>query len=141
MKRKIGLIATARTKGHERSRASLLYESPLFRKTIAYASHHYDASYLFSAKHNLLHPDDYIDPYDVSIRTFSKKQRQYWATTVIEQLSNYESPDNVTIYLHGGTIYRDVLEPLLVAYGFNYHVPLKGLGIGAQLAWLNKQSV
>ena len=138
---KVGLLATARKKSTKSAPVTEFYQSPLFQKTLQYASNHYDRMYFYNAKDGLLLPDDIMDPYDVSIKTFTHYQREEWAQKVIEQFYQYEPSTNITVCLHGGSVYRKHLEPQLKNYDYHYEVPLKGLGIGEQLSWYQKNSV
>lgn len=139
MKRKIGLLATGRKKLGHPAPVLEFYTSPLFQKSVQYAKEHYDAFYFYNAKDGLLLPDQTLEPYDLSIKTFSIMEKKVWARKVIDKFQQYESPDQIEVYLHGGKVYRDHLEPQLEQNGYEYHIPMKGLGIGQQLAWFDEQ--
>lgn len=139
MKRIVGLLATGRKKIDHAAPVLDFYTSPLFQKTVHYAQKNYTQIYFFNAKDGLLLPNQTLEPYDLSIKLFSIKERKDWAQKVISDLSEYESPDSTIISLHGGKVYRDHLEPQLQKRGYDYEVPLEGLGIGQQLAWLDYQ--
>ncbi len=141
MTEKVGLLATARKKSTKSAPVTEFYQSPLFQKTLEYALHHYDRMYFYNAKDGLLLPDDIMDPYDLSIKTLTHHQREEWAQKLITQFREQESPSRITVYLHGGSVYRKHIEPQLQQYEYNYEVPLKGLGIGEQLNWYQKNSV
>lgn len=108
-----------------------LYQSQLFRKARAWAERHGDHWFILSAKHGVVAPDDQIDAYDLALNSTSRGYRLEWADRVTTQL-------------------RDVAKGrVAVLAGANYcqvwlehfqHVerPLKGLGIGKQLAWLTQ---
>ncbi|HET7522324.1 MAG TPA: hypothetical protein VFJ73_03260 [Bacillales bacterium] len=136
---KIGLLATARKKLSHPAPVTEFYNSPLFRKSVQYAMAYYERVYFYNAKDGLLLPEQIMQPYDVSIKTFSASEKRQWAKMVIKGLQQYEHPDDVTIYLHGGYVYRKFLEPELRKSGYTYVVPLKGLGIGKQLAWYDRR--
>ncbi|RYL93749.1 hypothetical protein EWI07_06165 [Sporolactobacillus sp. THM7-4] len=135
MSEKIGLLATARTKAPYEAPVIDFYRSPLFIKSVQYAKQTYDRFYFYNAKDGLLLPDRIMQPYDVSIRTFSREQRVCWGKKVIEELAGYEMLSRVSLCLHGGKIYRDYLEPELIRRGISFTVPLKGLSIGRQMHW------
>ncbi|WP_257351557.1 DUF6884 domain-containing protein [Pseudalkalibacillus decolorationis] len=139
MKHKIGLLATGRKKLDHSAPVIEFYTSPLFQKSVQYAQKQYDRFYFYNAKDGLLLPGDKLEPYDLSIKTFSIMEKKVWARKVIEVFKKYESPDKVNVYLHGGKVYRDHLEPQLEQKGYHYEIPMKGLGIGQQLAWFDKQ--
>ncbi|MCM3718003.1 DUF6884 domain-containing protein [Fictibacillus phosphorivorans] len=139
MKRKIGLLATARKKATTPSAAIDLYISPLFVKSVHYAQKHYDDFYFYSAKEGLLTKDQKIDPYNVSIKNFSTSEKREWATNVINVLKQHVEPSQCKIFLHGGWVYREYLQPALEKAGFEYEVPLEGYSIGKQLKWYDEQ--
>lgn len=138
MDKKIGLLATARKKSRTAEPVITFYQSPLFRKSVQYALKQYEHIYFYNAKDGLLMPEQIMEPYDVSIKTFSLPEKKRWAHDVIQTLNKYESPGKAKIFLHGGLVYRKFLEPELKNFGFAYVVPLKGLGIGEQLVWYDK---
>lgn len=139
MKEKVGLMATARKKSDIPQPVVDFYKSPLFKKSLSYARMHYDRFYFYNAKDGFLLPNQIMEPYDVSIKTFSAREKRNWAKKVITGLAQYESPENAVIYLHGGFVYRKYLQPELQKHGFEFIVPLKGMGIGEQLAWYDQQ--
>ncbi|MFD2618004.1 DUF6884 domain-containing protein [Terrilactibacillus laevilacticus] len=139
MKKKVALMATARKKSKETAPVIEFYQSPLFKKSVQYALENYDTLYFYNAKDGLLLPDTVMAPYDVSIRTFSNQQRRKWGEKVVKAFCQYEKPDQIQLYLHGGNIYRKYLEPVLHERGFTFEIPLKGLGIGQQLKWYDKK--
>ncbi|WNB93083.1 DUF6884 domain-containing protein [Bacillus sp. NEB1478] len=140
MKRKIGLLATARKKALKPSAAIDLYISPLFIKSVQYAQSHYDDFYFYSAKEGLLKKDQHIEPYNVSIKNFSPSEKREWAEKVILELLEHVKPEQSIIYLHGGWVYREHLQPSLEKAGFQYEVPLEGYSIGNQLKWYDEQN-
>ncbi|MDM5315496.1 hypothetical protein QUF49_05770 [Fictibacillus sp. b24] len=140
MKRKIGLLATARKKASNPSAAIDLYISPLFVKSVQYAQQHYDDFYFFSAKEGLLTKDQYIEPYNVSIKNFSTSKKREWAHKVIQDLEKNNKPSQCKIYIHGGWVYREFLQPELERAGFQFEVPLEGYSIGNQLKWYDEQN-
>jgi hypothetical protein len=139
MKRKIGLLATARKKASTPSTAIDLYISPLFVKSVQYAQNQYDDFYFYSAKEGLLTKDQYIEPYNVSIKNFSTSEKREWADQVIASLEQHVKPSQCRIFIHGGWVYREYLQPALEKAGFEFEVPLEGYSIGNQLKWYDEQ--
>ncbi|MFC4618309.1 DUF6884 domain-containing protein [Camelliibacillus cellulosilyticus] len=135
----VGLFATARKKADHPAKVVDFYISPLFIKSVEYARLYYDRYYFYNAKDGLLLPDDFMTPYDVSIRTFSQSEKQAWAARVVEAFARYEKPGPIELFLHGGSVYRKYLEPALTAYGFTFTVPLEGMSIGKQLKWYQEK--
>jgi hypothetical protein len=85
--------------------------------------------FILSAKHGLLHPDQVIEPYDLTLKAMSRAEQQGWALRVLVTLDHLEIRE-ASFYLHAGVEYRRFLEPFL-----HCAVPLRGLGIGEQLGW------
>ncbi|WP_070120569.1 DUF6884 domain-containing protein [Bacillus marinisedimentorum] len=133
--KRVGLLATARKKQNRPAPVHSFYTSTLFQKSIAYAAQYYDTLYFYNAKDGLLFPDTIMQPYDVSIRSLSSGQKLEWADRIVKQLSRHEPAGECSVFLHGGKVYRDYLEPALQKAGFSFEVPLQGLGIGRQLSW------
>jgi hypothetical protein len=136
---KVGILATSRKKVSHPAPVIEFYHSPLFTQSVEYAKRNYDRFYFYNTKDGLLLPDDIMYPSDVSIKTLSVSQKQEWANQIVTTLMNYELPESISIYLHGGTIYREFLEPALINKGFSFCVPLKGYSIGTQLKWYKEQ--
>ena len=71
-----------------------------------------------------------------------------WGTRLIEELwepfnlkesDDFLKPSELTIEIHAGADYCHPLAEILTAVGIKVELPLKGLGIGEQLAWYGKQ--
>jgi hypothetical protein len=65
----VGLVGRASQKLQRPAPARELYVSQLFKKASAYAERTCDRWYILSAKHDLVHPDEVIEPYDVRLGT------------------------------------------------------------------------
>lgn len=87
--------------------------------------------YILSAKHGLLLPWQVVEPYDQTLGANAAE----WADGVAASLSRLESPGEVLLL--AGARYAGPLGPRLERAGFSPRTPLRGLGIGRQLAWLN----
>lgn len=129
------LIACAKNKITEATQAKHLYNSPLFRLNYAFAEMlKPNAIHILSAKHGLLNPDTWTEPYDQTLNKMSNDELKFWARNVLQQIfSLYDIHDTRFIFL-AGEKYRKHLECLLPFCV----VPLKGKGIGEQLQWLKE---
>ena len=78
----VGLVACAATKAATHQPARLLYRSNLFRAASGYAARTYDHWFILSARHYLVHPDEDLDPYDQTLKTMRKDDREHWARLV-----------------------------------------------------------
>lgn len=128
------LVACVAQKAPQRTRAADLYRSDWFRKARAYVETEDGRWFILSAEHGLLRPTARIDPYETCLATIGARGRAEWGQRVAAQLDKalgrrFAGP---LIFL-AGRHYRD---PLLAYAGDRARVPMEGLGIGQQKAWL-----
>lgn len=131
---KIGLISCTKRKRQHPCKAKEMYRlSVLFRKAWNYAETHYDKTFILSAKYGLLDPENIIESYNETLNNMKKIDRIRWTSKVYDQLKPLLKEGDV-VYFHAGKKYR---EPLAIWLGnlCKVKIPLKGLGIGQQLAW------
>lgn len=131
------LIACTSRKGLYPAAAEFIYKSPLFTAGRSYAEKRADRWFILSAKYGLLSPSDEIAPYDESLHRVDDVGRERWALKVNEQLKLRVGVKSNFIFL-AGAAYRSRLEPLLLAQGHTTAAPMSSLGIGSQVAWLQK---
>ena len=134
----VGLVACGAGKRAEPAEARILYTSPLFTKSMEYVEKRCNKWYILSAKHGLLNPDQVIAPYEKSLNTKSRAEREGWAAKVWRDLEKWLVPDDEVIML-AGKKYREFLAPRINNHGCQIKVPMEGLGIGRQLQWLADQ--
>jgi hypothetical protein len=92
-----------------------------------------------SAKYGLLTPETVIQPYDITLaKGMSKADREEWAHEVCCDLLKVTTSDDKLVFL-AGQKYREQLIICLPAQAYTVEVPMAGLGIGEQLAWLKRQ--
>jgi hypothetical protein len=134
----IGLVACSRRKARHPAPACELYVSPLFRAARAYAERQYGPGrwLILSALHGLVDPDTILDPYDLSLRQLSAREREAWGNRVAVGLRD-RFPAGMLLWFHAGVLYRDAIAPV-VAHQVRF--PLAGLGIGEQLAWYRRHA-
>jgi hypothetical protein len=129
----VGLVGCAAQKLQRPAPARDLYVSQLFKKASAYAEKTCDRWYILSAKHGLVHPDTVLEPYDLRLGGPVSPLIQGWANGVRKQLATeLEGVENVTLVALAGEQYRTVLRDI----PWPSEIPMRGLGIGQQLAWL-----
>ena len=112
-----------------------LYTSPWFCKARTYADRTSQPWFVLSAKYGLVHPDEMIAPYDLTLNTMPVADRRRWARGVLTQLEPYLDGIGSVMFL-AGRRYREYLEPSLRSRGLVVSIPMEGLGIGEQLRWL-----
>ncbi|MDQ1538712.1 MAG: hypothetical protein QOE58_3105 [Actinomycetota bacterium] len=130
------LLGCVKGKASAPQKAKDLYLSDLFDKRRGYADQRGLPWFVLSAEHGLLRQDDWVAPYDLSLKAESASYRRAWGAWVIERLRR-ELGDVAGIHLevHAGDAYAEALmEPALEA-GATVTSPLKGLRQGQQLAW------
>ena len=134
----IYLVSCVMQKGEKPGPAEDLYISDWFRKARSYVKGQMkplDCWYILSAKYHLVEPGRVISPYNETLNTMRKPDRLRWTACVLSQLllvANAGDP----IIMVAGRSYRDGLESALRTRGFTVDVPMLGLGIGEQKAWL-----
>lgn len=131
------LVACTSRKSAYPSPAEFVYRSPLFSAARNYAESRCGQWFILSAKYELLSPHDTIEPYNKTLLTMAESERRTWAASVHSAIrQRVQNPCRV-IFL-SGLAYRQYLAPLLEADGFETAAPLSSLGIGSQVAWLQR---
>lgn len=133
------LIGCGKSKRREASTAGELYTGGLFAARREYAERCTEHWYILSAKFGVIHPSVVVSPYDCTIRQKPQIDQVAWCAGVISQICDL-LPDNCRprdckIEVHAGEDYADPLVTVLCNFGFRAEWPVRGLGIGEQLAW------
>ena len=115
-----------------------LYCSDWFLKARAYVEAQSHPWFILSAKHGLLEPDHVIAPYNETLNQMTSAGRRAWATRVADELRHAIHCGDEVIFLAGET-YREYLAPMIRDLGCTTDIPMKGLGIGQQKAWLKRR--
>lgn len=131
------LVACTSKKGDQPGKAEFIYRSPLFSAARSYAEKRADQWYILSAKHGLLSPEEVIAPYNESLLSQSEAQRRVWAEGV-QRAFNARVPPGGRVIFMAGTAYRSYLGPAFESEGREIAAPMSALGIGSQVAWLQK---
>ena len=132
------LVGCVKRKRSQSSAARHLYDaSPLWRGRRAYAERSGAPWYVLSAKHGLLAPDAWIEPYDLALNDLSRAKRGDWSRNVLDELrARFPALAGTTVECHAGKDYLDNgLEDGLRKAGAVVRRPLAGMGIGVQLRW------
>ena len=129
-----------------------LYQSPLFSKRLDYAEVKGLRWAVLSAKYGVWFPRIGQKPYDMTFAEMTPADVAAWhvgvAQRLVEELwepfnlresDDFLKPSELTIEIHAGADYCHPLTEILTAVGIKVDLPLKGLGIGEQLAWYGKQ--
>jgi hypothetical protein len=135
MTRPVHLVACVSQKRATPARARELYQSDWFKKARAYVEAQGGRWYILSALYGLVPPTRRIDPYDLTLAAMAAEERRAWGARVVSELGAVIGPRTPIVVL-AGKLYR---EPLTVWAGARVTVPMEGLGIGEQKAWLARQ--
>ncbi|OYX96370.1 MAG: hypothetical protein B7X90_11825 [Novosphingobium sp. 17-62-19] len=126
------LVACVAAKMDHAAPARELYISPWFQKARAHIERQGAPWFILSAKHGLIAPHDLIAPYDETLGRMRAGARRLWGARVVEVMAERIDAAAPLIVLAGRN-YRDPLWPRIERRA---SVPMEGLGIGQQLAWL-----
>ena len=117
-----------------------LYSSDWFVKAQSFVEAQDGSWLILSAKYGLLDPDTVIGPYNVTLNSMDASERRAWGQKVVAQLRQHCRAGDQVVVL-AGERYREHLVAALKEWGCRVEIPLRGLGIGQQLAWLKRQTV
>ena len=132
------LVGCVKSKRHRASLARDIYTSTLWQHRRVYAELHGCPWYILSAKHGLLAPSTWIEPYDLSLADLSAAERREWSLGVLDDLAaEIPTLDGKTIEVHAGKRYVDFgLENGLHEAGAVVRRPLAHVvGQGQQYVW------
>lgn len=135
----IALIACTKSKRASRSSAAQLYTSPLFNKSLLYASTIARRIHILSAKHGLLNLDDKVDPYELSIKDLSSAEKKEWALRVGAKLRQIVTSKDTVHILAGQDYYLPLMETLKTIR-CTVSFPLSDLSLGNRIRWLRKEN-
>lgn len=135
------LVGCVKRKLERRAAAKDLYTSPLWAGRRAYAEASGNPWLILSAMHGVIEPEVPLDPYDLALTDLTASGRQAWGERVVHALERrFSALAGTTFEIHAGHPYRRAIEPAILARGAQLRVPLRGLPLGAQLAWYRAHS-
>jgi hypothetical protein len=136
------LVGCVSTKCPTPAPARDLYVSALFDRRRAYAEAADKPWLILSALYGVVDPHEVIEPYDVSLKEMSYRERREWALQVVAQLRDRLGALAGTDFeLHAGAAYAHPLVDLLSSAGARVARPIEGLRIGEQLQWYDRPGV
>lgn len=137
---KIVLLSCTKSKLEEPAKACDLYSpSPMFQKTLAYGeSLRPDKMFILSAKHHLVPMDKKLAPYELTLKTMGKDEKDKWGEIVIQQMekSGINIQKDKFIFLTGSEYMKPLLDYIPEK---NIETPMDGKRMGERLQWLNSQ--
>ena len=133
--RRIGLVGCVKKKVGVPRVAKDLYVSTLFVGRRSYVERSSDEWWVLSAKHGLVHPDDVLLPYDVTLTEADRPARRSWSKQVLSAIDQRIQPMRGDVFeIHAGKEYRESgLVDGLRDRGCVVEVPTEGRPIGVQL--------
>jgi hypothetical protein len=141
--RRIGLVGCVKKKAGSRQAAKDLYVSTLFSGRRGLVERTCDEWWILSAKYGLLHPDEKIDPYDVTLKRMGVQARRDWSTRVLGEIGKRVRPvAGDTFEIHAGADYRDfglVVDRRILDCAVEN--PTEGIPFGEQLRFYNQQAL
>lgn len=132
----VALISCVSKKLDHPAPAGEIYVSDWFQKARAYAEATCPGGFfILSALYGLLEPSRIIRPYEKTLIGESAPARKQWAMSTALAV-NEAIPAGTPLVILAGQAYRQHLLPRLQTAGYPCSVPMQGLGIGQQLAFL-----
>lgn len=128
----VALIACSKTKKQGTHKAKDLYQGDLFKKSFVYCSKRYKQTFILSAKYGLLHPDQIISYYDVTLKNKTEKEKKRWSEKVILQIEKMNIRSDQIVCFAG----KDYNKYLPYEKFFSR---FKNFGIGKQLGFFKKE--
>ena len=133
--RRIGLVGCVNKKVGVPRVAKDLYVSTLFVGRRSYVERSSDEWWVLSAKHGLVHPDDVLLPYDVTLTKKDRPARRSWSKQVLSAIDQRIQPRRGDVFeIHAGAEYREFgLLDGLRDRGCLVEIPTERMRIGEQL--------
>lgn len=135
----VTLVACAKKKALEPAPAKDLYTSHLFRLARAFAERHGERWFVLSARHGLLAPTQVIAPYNMTLKSYLKRERAQWAQEKVLPTLTAAAPTGSRIIILAGRTYYEGIEPELLRLGYAVEVPMRGLDIFKMIQFLKKE--
>ena len=136
----VALIGCVKSKIKAPAPARSLYISPLFRKAVRFVEmdDRYKDWFVLSALYGLVTKDQIIEPYELTLSTFSQEQLKVWSRKIFLSLQEQRITD--VSFFCGSNYCNSYLLMLLDRHGIKYDLPMDGLSLGRRLSFLNKKS-
>jgi hypothetical protein len=137
--KKVYLVSCVSKKLDRPAPARDFYCSEWFKKARRYVELTGCEWFILSAKYGLVAPKTVLLPYNQTLNTMGVHARRSWALRVLAAFEKAVPRVDETIFL-AGLRYREFLGDWLKKKNVKVSVPMIGLGIGKQLAWLKQHS-
>lgn len=134
------LIPCCKNKRQTPCRAEEMYIGQLFKARLKYAKQlNPDEIFILSAKYGLLTCDEIIEPYNVTLKDFSKEKKIEWSMNVLDKLKSFCSTTDDKFIILASNFYIEHILPFIK----NYELPLSFCAdnyIGKKMAWLKEHT-
>ena len=133
--RRIGLVGCVKKKVGVPRVAKDLYVSTLFVGRRSYVERSSDEWWVLSAKHGLVHPDEVLAPYNVTLKDADRLARRSWSNQLLLVIDERIQPRRGDVFeIHAGAEYREFgLLDGLGDRGCVVEIPTEGMPFGVQL--------
>ncbi len=136
----IVLLSCTKSKTAYKAPAQELYSaSPMFQKTLEYGKTlKPDKMYILSAKHHLVNLNQELAPYDLTLKDFTKEEKEKWGEEVYKEIKQrgINPEKNKFIFLAGSEYIKPLTKYIPEK---NIETPMGGKKFGQRLKWLNSQ--
>ncbi len=136
-KERVGLVGCVKRKLGHAAPAAELYTSSLFIGRKSYVEGSCERWFVLSAEYGLVAPDEWIEPYDKTLKEMPASAREAWGRGILGRLQErLGSLDGLTFEIHAGKDYFAYgLRDGLRAAGAQVVIPTEHLKQGEQLAF------
>ena len=133
--RRIGLVGCVKDKTAVPQAAKDLYVSALFAGRRSYVERSSDSWWILSAEHGLVHPDEVLAPYNVTLKDAGRLARRSWSNQLLLVIDERIQPRWGDVFeIHAGAEYREFgLLDGLRDRGCLVEIPTERMRIGEQL--------
>ena len=106
--RRIGLVGCVKEKAAVAQAAKDLYVSVLFAGRRSYVEQSSGDWWVLSAKHGLVHPNEVLAPYDVTLKDVGRPARRSWSKKLLLVIDERIQPRQGDVFeIHAGAEYRE----------------------------------
>jgi hypothetical protein len=136
---RVGIVAGSKRKRRSPAAARDLYTGPQFRLAREWAEHACDTWAIVSARHGLISPSAWLNPYDTEPPP-KDPARHRWARSINVSAQAMFAARRPTVFvLLCGELYREPWERGDMPYRLTHQAPMRGMGLGQQIAWLQHE--
>ena len=137
---RIGLVGCGKAKREGVHAARDLYVGRLFTGAFALSHTEHDDTYILSARHGLLRPDDRVASYDFCLHDLRLSDRHRWGAGVVYHLQTlFPTSMRLEFVLLAGAAYvRPILDAARSARlsAWSFEDPMAGMGLLQRMSWL-----